>query len=90
LLRVLFRAALPGIVDTLRISMGWAWTYLVVAELVGATDGLGFRIQEAQRYLNTPEIILGILVIGLLGLIFDFGFKFIYARSFPYLAHGRR
>jgi NitT/TauT family transport system permease protein len=83
--RVIVPAALPGMVDTLRISMGWAWTYLVVAELVGANDGLGFRIQQAQRYLDTPTIILGILVIGLLGLCFDFGFKAIYARAFPYL-----
>ena len=42
--RVIFRASLPGIVDTLRISMGWGWTYLVVVELVGATNGLGFQI----------------------------------------------
>jgi NitT/TauT family transport system permease protein len=87
---VVFRAALPGIVDTLRISMGWAWTYLVVAELVGASNGLGFQIQQAERYLNTPEIILGIIVIGILGLIFDFSFKAIYARSFPYMSQGRR
>jgi NitT/TauT family transport system permease protein len=87
---VVFRAALPGIVDTLRISMGWAWTYLVVAELVGATNGLGFQIQQAERYLDTPEIILGIIVIGILGLIFDFSFKAIYAVSFPYMSQGRR
>lgn len=88
--RVIFRAALPGIVDTLRISMGWGWTYLVVVELVGANNGLGFQIQEAERYLNTPEIILGIIVIGILGLIFDFSFKAIYAWAFPYMSRGRR
>lgn len=87
--RVIFRAALPGIVDTLRISMGWGWTYLVVVELVGATDGLGFQIQQAQRYLDTPEIILGIIIIGVLGLIFDFSFKGIYARAFPYMSRRR-
>ena len=88
--RVIFRAALPGIVDTLRISMGWGWTYLVVVELVGANNGLGFQIQEAERYLNTPEIILGIIIIGILGLIFDFSFKAIYAWAFPYMSRGRR
>lgn len=87
--RVVVRSALPGIVDTLRISMGWAWTYLVVAELVGANNGLGFQIIQAQRYLDTPEILLGIIVIGILGLIFDFGFKGIYAKAFPYMKHGR-
>jgi NitT/TauT family transport system permease protein len=87
---VVFRAALPGIVDTLRISMGWAWTYLVVAELVGATNGLGFQIMQAERYLDTSQIILGIIIIGILGLIFDFSFKALYARSFPYMSRGRR
>jgi NitT/TauT family transport system permease protein len=88
--KVVVRSALPGIVDTLRISMGWAWTYLVVAELVGANDGLGFQIEQAQRYLDTPEILLGIIVIGILGLIFDFGFKGLYAKAFPYMTQGRR
>jgi NitT/TauT family transport system permease protein len=88
--RVVFRAALPGIVDTLRISMGWGWTYLVVVELVGATNGLGFQIEQAERYLNTPEIILGIIVIGILGLIFDFSFKAIYAQAFPYMSRRGR
>ncbi len=85
---MIFRASLPGIVDTLRISMGWGWTYLVVVELVGATNGLGFQIQQAQRYLDTPEIILGIIIIGILGLMFDFSFKLIYAKAFPYMSTG--
>jgi NitT/TauT family transport system permease protein len=85
LLRIIVPAALPGMVDTLRITMGWAWTYLVVAELVAAEPGLGFRIMQAQRFLDTPAIILGILVIGLLGLILDNAFKFAYARLFPYM-----
>lgn len=85
LLRIVVPAALPGIVDTLRITTGWAWTYLVVAELVAAESGLGFRIMQAQRYLDTPTIILGILVIGFLGLVIDFAFKLLYARLFPYM-----
>jgi NitT/TauT family transport system permease protein len=88
--RVILRSALPGIVDTLRISMGWAWTYLVVAELVGANEGLGFRIQQAQRYLDTPTILFGIIVIGVLGLCFDFGFKAVYAWAFPYMGNRGR
>lgn len=85
LLRVVVPSALPGMVDTLRITMGWAWTYLVVAELVAAESGLGFRIMQAERYLDTAAMFLGILVIGILGLIIDFAFKFLYARLFPYM-----
>ncbi len=89
LLRVIVPAALPGMVDTLRITMGWAWTYLVVAELVAADSGLGFRIMQAERYLDTATMILGILVIGILGLIIDFAFKIAYSKFFPYMkAHG--
>ncbi|NLA57541.1 MAG: ABC transporter permease [Firmicutes bacterium] len=84
-LKVVLPASLPGIVDTLRITLGWAWTYLVVAELVGASSGLGYMIMEAQRFLRTAGIIVGILVIGLLGLLTDTLFKALYHRIFPWL-----
>jgi len=69
--KVLIPATLPGVTDTLRITMGWAWTYLVVAELVAANNGLGYMILNAMRGLFTDVIFLGILVIGLLGLLTD-------------------
>lgn len=86
--RVVFKSALPGIVDTLRITLGWAWTYLVVAELVAANSGLGYAILRAQRFLQTDKIFVGILLIGLLGLLFDQGFRLLHRRTFPWL-HGR-
>jgi NitT/TauT family transport system permease protein len=82
---VVFRASLPAIWDTLRITLGWAWTYLVVAELVAANVGLGYRIMRAQRFLQTEAIILGILVIGLLGLVSDYSFKLLYRSLFPWM-----
>lgn len=85
LYHVILRAALPGIWDTLRISLGWAWTYLVVAELVAANVGLGYRIMRAQRFLETETIILGILVIGVLGLVTDSLFKLGYRLMFPWM-----
>jgi NitT/TauT family transport system permease protein len=86
---VVLRAALPGIWDTLRITLGWAWTYLVVAELVAANVGLGYRIMRAQRFLQTDAIILGIIVIGVLGLISDYAFKISYRLLFPWV-EGKR
>lgn len=82
---VILPAALPGIWDTFRITLGWAWTYLVVAELVAANVGLGYRIMRAQRFLETDQIILGILVIGVLGLATDMLFKWSYRRLFPWM-----
>ena len=60
---------------TLRVTLGWAWTYLVVAELVAANKGLGYFILNSMRGLFTDQIFLGIIVIGLLGLISDQVFK---------------
>jgi NitT/TauT family transport system permease protein len=72
---IVMPASFPGLWDTFRITIGWTWTYLVVAELVAAENGLGRRIMDAQRYLATDTIIFGILFIGLLGLITDYIFK---------------
>jgi NitT/TauT family transport system permease protein len=72
---VLFPGALPGIMDDLRITVGWAWTYLVVAELVAANSGLGYMILRAQRFLAIDRIFAGLIIIGVLGLLTDYLFK---------------
>jgi NitT/TauT family transport system permease protein len=82
--RVLVPATLPGVMDTLRITMGWAWTYLVVAELVAANRGLGYMILNSMRGLFTDRIFVGILVIGLLGLLTDQGFKYLHRWLLPW------
>jgi len=82
LLRIVLPASAPAIWDTLRITLGWAWTWLVVAELVAAPNGLGHMILTAQRYFETDTIFVGILTIGLLGLAMDQSMKLIGARLF--------
>ena len=72
---VIFPAALPGIFDTLRVTMGWAWTYLVVAELVAANSGLGFISLKAMRGFQVDTIFLAIALIGMLGLLTDLCFR---------------
>ncbi len=84
--RVLFPACMPGVMDTLRVTMGWAWTYLVVAELVAANSGLGYMILNAMRGLFTDVILLGILTIGILGLITDMLFKLLRRWLVPWSA----
>jgi len=83
--KVLLPASLPGIVDTLRIIVGWAWTYIIVAELVASASGIGYMIISSQRMLRTGNIIFGILTIGMLGLITDFFFKWLYHKLFPWV-----
>jgi len=82
--RIVLPSALPGIWDTLRISLGWAWTWLVLAELVAATSGLGYRIVVSQRYFQTQTIIGYILLLGLLGLITDQSMKALERVFFRY------
>ena len=61
--------------DDFRLTIGWAWTYLVVAEMVAAQNGLGYMILRSQRYLATDTIFAGLILIGLIGLITDFLFR---------------
>lgn len=83
--KVLLPASLPGILDTLRIIVGWAWTYIIVAELVAAESGIGYMIINAQRMLQTGSIIFGILTIGVLGIITDYAFKWLHRWLFPWV-----
>lgn len=90
ILKVVLPASLPQIYDGLRVSMGWAWSYLVVAEIVAANSGVGHFIIQSQRFLATANVIAGILVIGVLGLIFDTFFKYTSIWFFPWNAKKSR
>lgn len=82
--KVLLRSALPGIFDTLRLTLGFAWTYLVVAELVAANSGIGYAIMQAQRFLQTDRIFVGIIVIGIIGLVTDQSLRLVHRKLFPW------
>jgi NitT/TauT family transport system permease protein len=81
--------AAPEIAETLRMVLGWAWTYVIVAELIGASSGIGHMITDSQALLATDQIIFGIIVIGLIGLVSDFAFKWANRRLFPWAQLGR-
>ncbi len=83
--KVIIPASLPGIWDALRVMAGIGWTYIIVAELVAARSGIGHVIIEAQRYLLTANIITGLIVIGILGILTDFMFQYGRKKLFPYL-----
>jgi NitT/TauT family transport system permease protein len=71
LVRIVLPSAAPLIWDTLRISLGWAWTWVVVAEMVAATSGLGYRTNVAIRFGQMDTIIGYLIVLGILGLVTD-------------------
>ncbi len=85
LLSVTLRSSLPGYLDVLRQMLAVSWTYLVIAEIVAATDGIGAMMMRAKRFVHIDDIMAGILVIGLLGLLFDALFKLLHRTAFRYL-----
>ena len=73
--RVLLPGAAPEIAEALRQVLGLGWTYIIVAELIGASSGIGHMITDSQALMATDHIIAGIVVIGLVGLASDLLFK---------------
>ena len=82
--RVLIPMNGPDIAEILRLVLGWAWTYVIVAELIGSSAGIGHMIMDSQALMATGQIIFGIIVIGLIGLISDFSFKMLNRWLFPW------
>jgi NitT/TauT family transport system permease protein len=82
--RIVVPFAMPAIWDHLRISAGWAWSYLVLAELVAGNKGVGYFVVQSQRYLQTDKVFAGILFIGILGVLTDLVFRLSAKRLFQW------
>ena len=83
--RVTLPAAAPQIVDSMRNMIAVSWTYLVIAEIVAATDGIGAVMMRGAKFLHIDIIMAGILTIGVLGVLTDMIFRFARRLLFPYL-----
>jgi NitT/TauT family transport system permease protein/taurine transport system permease protein len=75
LLHVQLRAALPGILIGMRISMAGAWTSIVAVEMLAATSGVGYLISQAGDFLNMSIVFAGIITIAVIGLLLDAGLR---------------
>jgi NitT/TauT family transport system permease protein len=82
--RVLIPSSAPEIAEILRLVLGWAWTYVIVAELIGSSSGIGHMITDSQALLATDQIIFGIVVIGVIGLVSDYLFKLVNQKLYPW------
>jgi NitT/TauT family transport system permease protein len=69
--KVIVPHALPGMIDAMRVNAAAAWNFVVVAELIAAESGLGYRIIRAQRFAQTDRIFAILVIIGLIGLTID-------------------
>lgn len=71
LTHVVIPGALPNLYRDMRILIGWAWTYLVVAELIGEKSGISAFIYQQQRYRHFDNVYASIIMIGMIGLVCD-------------------
>lgn len=83
-LRVLVPASLPDLYNDTRILLGWAWTYLIVAEVVGVSSGITFFINQQAKYRNFDNVYAAIIIIGIIGLATDQALAFIGQRLFAW------
>lgn len=87
---VIIPAALPFFVDTMRQMLAVSWTYLVIAEIVASTDGIGAVMMRARRLLRMDIIMSCILMIGILGFLSDAAIRGLRWLAFPYLRRNTR
>lgn len=85
---LLFKVVVPGVIPDLyrdmRILLGWAWTYLIVSELVGTSSGITWFITQQARYKNFDNVFAAIIIIGIIGLTFDMLLAALGKRLFPW------
>jgi NitT/TauT family transport system permease protein len=93
-LQLLFKVVVPGIVSDvykdMRILLGWAWTYLIVAELIGTSSGITWFITQQARYKNYANVYAAIIIIGLIGLTTDLALAWLGRRLFPWETGSKR
>jgi NitT/TauT family transport system permease protein len=77
-------AILPDLYRDQRILLGWAWTYLIVAELIGTTSGITWFITQQARYQHFPNVYAAIAMIGIIGLGTDMLLALLGRRLFPW------
>lgn len=91
---LLFKVVLPGIITDvyrdMRILLGWAWTYLIVAEMIGTSSGITWFITQQARYKNFENVYAAIIIIGIIGLTTDLILAWLGRRIFPWQRHGAR
>ncbi len=81
---VVIPAALPSLYRDMRILLGWAWTYLVVAELIGEKSGISAFLYQEQRYRHFDNVYAGIVMIGIIGLVTDQVLSYLGQFLFPW------
>ena len=77
-------SALPEVFTGMRVGIGVGWTCLVAAEIIAATAGLGWLVQEAGQQLQVGIIFIAILAIGLIGYAMDLRIRLLEHALIPW------
>jgi NitT/TauT family transport system permease protein len=92
--QLLWKVVVPGVMVDLytdmRVLLGWAWTYLIVAEMVGTTSGITYFINQQARYRNYENVYAAIIMIGLIGVVSDLGLARLGRSLFPWRPNSAR
>lgn len=81
---IVLPAAMPEILTAMRVGIGFGWTTLVAAEMVAATKGIGYMVLSASQFLQTPTVILGIIIIAAIAYAFDMLMRFVERKVVPW------
>ena len=91
--QLLFRVVVPGIIidlyNDMRILLGWAWTYLIVAEYIGASSGITYFINQQGKYRIYENVFAAIFMIGIIGFSFDRFLDWLGRQIFPWQRAGK-
>ncbi len=88
------RVVVPGVITEIytdmRVLLGWAWTYLIVAELIGVSSGITYFINQQAKYRAYDRVFASIILIGLIGLATDIVLASLGRQLFPWLRGAKR
>ena len=90
LIRVVLPQLLPKLIDAVRLSLGAGWLFLIAAEAIASTDGLGYRIFLVRRYLSMDVILPYVAWITLLAFLLDIALAWLSRKLFPWNLQGGR
>lgn len=82
--KIIMPQVIPRLIESLRLTLGGAWLYLIAAEAIASTDGLGYRIFLMRRYMNMDVIIPYVVWITILGVLIDFILRYILKKCYPW------
>jgi ABC-type nitrate/sulfonate/bicarbonate transport system permease component len=88
-LKIILPGSLPGIFTGVRLAWGISLIVIIAAEMIGAVNGIGYMILNAQQVFQVERVFAGIIIVGVLGFLTDLGFRYLRRRLMPWQQEAR-